>query len=243
MFPALSMVDWGSNYQMVERVADKQPSTIWSTLWSTWGRTFGLPEVLVADAGKEFSSQFMQMAASHGIVTQTTAARAPWQNGRTERHGAHYKELLEKAREEAVITSPQELQLLMQEVEMTKNRFSNRSGFSPVQRQIGQWPRVPSNLLGDDVIDPGLMNGAVVDDMERMHEMRRIAQKAFIEHNAKEALKRVEQGRTRAPQEFTPGDYVYVCRVPRAKKRKHEGSLPSHERTPNKATWVGPRWS
>ena len=240
LFPALSMVDWGSNYQMVERVADKQPSTIWSTLWSTWGRTFGLPEVLVADAGKEFSSQFMQMAVSHGIVTQTTAARAPWQNGRTERHGAHYKELLEKAREEAVITSSQELQLLMQEVEMTKNRFSNRSGFSPVQRQIGQWPRVPSNLLGDDVIDPGLMNGAVVDDMERMHEMRRIAQKAFIEHNAKEALKRVEQGRTRVPQEFTAGDYVYVYRVPRAKKRKHEGSLPSHERTPNKATWVGP---
>ena len=123
---------------------------------------------------------------------------------------------------------------------MTKNRFSNRSGFSPVQRQIGQWPRVPSNLLSDDVIDPGLMNGAVVDDMERMLEMRRIAQKAFIEHNAKEALNRVEQGRSRAPQGCQAGDYVYVYRVSRAKKRKHEGSLPSSERTPNKATWVGP---
>ena len=99
------MVDWGSNYQMVERVTDKQPGTIWSTLWSTWGRTFGLPEVIISDAGKEFSSQFMQLAASHGIVTQTIAARAPWQNGRTERHGAHYKELLEKAREEALPTS------------------------------------------------------------------------------------------------------------------------------------------
>ena len=105
LFPALSMVDWGSNYQMVERVTDKQPGTIWSTLWSTWGRTFGLPEVIISDAGKEFSSQFMQLAASHGIVTQTIAARAPWQNGRTERHGAHYKELLEKAREEALPTS------------------------------------------------------------------------------------------------------------------------------------------
>lgn len=180
------------------------------------------------------------MAASHGIVTQTIAAKAPWQNGRTERHGQHFKELLEKAREEAVITSKEELELLMQEVEMTKNRFSNRSGFSPVQRQIGQWPRVPSSLLGDDVIDPGLMNGAVVDDMERLHEMRRLAQKAFVEHNAKEALKRVERGRTRAPQEFTAGDYVFVYRVPRQKKRKHEGGQPSHERSPNKATWIGP---
>ena len=49
LFPALSMVDWGSNYQMVQRVADKQPKTIWNTLWSTWGRTFGLPEVLITD--------------------------------------------------------------------------------------------------------------------------------------------------------------------------------------------------
>ena len=105
LFPALSLVDWGSNYQMVERVGDKQPSTIWQTLWSTWGRTFGLPEVLVVDAGREFSSKLMQLAAAKGIVTQSVAARAPWQNGRTERHGQHYKELLEKAREETVITS------------------------------------------------------------------------------------------------------------------------------------------
>ena len=240
LFPALSMVDWGSNYQMVQRVADKQPKTIWNTLWSTRGRTFGLPEVLITDAGREFSSQLMQMASSHGVVTQTIAAKAPWQNGRTERHGQHFKELLEKAREETVITSKEELELPMQEVEMAKNRFSNRSGFSPVQRQIGQWPRVPSSLLGDDVIDPGLMSGAVVDDMERVHEMRRVAQKAFVEHNAREALKRVSKGRTRATQDFQAGDYVYVFRVPRQKKRKHEGGLPSSERTPNKATWVGP---
>ena len=128
----------------------------------------------------------------------------------------------------------------MQEVEMTKNRFSNRSGFSPVQRQIGQWPKVPSTLLGDDVIDPGLLDGGVVDDIERAHEMRRIAQKAFIEHNAQEAKRRIEKGRARVPQEFTTGDYVYVYRVPRQKKRKHEGSLPSNEKTPNKATWIGP---
>ena len=61
----------------------------------------------------------------------------------TERHGDHYKELLEKARSEVVLTCEKELRLLMQEVEQVKNRYSNRSGFSPVQRQIGQWPRSP----------------------------------------------------------------------------------------------------
>lgn len=66
------------------------------------------------------------MATAHGVVTQITATKAPWQNGKTERHGAHYKELLQKSSEEAVITTQDELRLLMQEVEMVKNRFSNR---------------------------------------------------------------------------------------------------------------------
>ena len=60
-FPALSVVDWGSNYQMVERVTDKAPETIWRTLWSIWIRTFGLPEVVVCDSGKEFSQRFMRL--------------------------------------------------------------------------------------------------------------------------------------------------------------------------------------
>ena len=45
-FPALSMVDWGTNYQMVERVGSKQPREVWRTLSATWFRTFGPPESL-----------------------------------------------------------------------------------------------------------------------------------------------------------------------------------------------------
>ena len=161
----------------------------------------------------------MQRAASQGIVVQPIAAKAPWQQGHTERYGAHYKDLLEKSRQEIVITNERELQLLMQELEMAKNRFSNRSGFSPVQRQIGQWPRAPISILSDDVIDPGLLGGAVVDEIER--EMRRVTHKAFIEHNAREAIKKAGHARSRVSQEFQAGDYVFVCRVPRQKKRRH----------------------
>eukprot|EP00435_Cladocopium_sp_Y103_P012580 s2098_g3.t1 len=239
-FPALSILDWGSNFQMVERVENKQPETMWNALWSCWFRTFGWPDVLVCDSGKEFSKKFMQLATSSGIVVQPIAAKAPWQQGRTERHGALYKELLAKGREETVVSTREELQRLMQETEMAKNRFSNRSGYSPIQRQIGQWPKVPSTLISDDVIDPDLLDGAVVDDMERSLELRRIAQKAFIEHNARESLRRIEKGRSRVPQEFQAGDYVYVYRVPRDKKRKHEAGPRSQEHAPNKASWIGP---
>lgn len=143
-----------------------------------------MPDVIITDPGQEFSKRFMEYAASHGPVTQPTASKAPWQQGKTERHGAHFNYLLETSRDETVIDSAEELKLLMQEVEMTKNRFSNRSGFAPIQRQIGQCPKVPSTLLSDEMVDAGLLDGAVVDDIERIHEMRRIAQKAFIEYNA-----------------------------------------------------------
>ena len=144
-----------------------------------------------------------------------------------------------QARSEMVVTSMEELRLLMQEVEAAKNRFSNRSGFSPVQRQIGQWPRCPSEIMSDDVIDPTLVSGALVDDMERLHEMRRIAQKVFIEKNTRQAVQKVIRGRARTSVEFKPGDYVYVYRVYRLRKRK-AGEYHHIDHAKNKPTWVGP---
>ena len=142
-FPAVSVVDWGTNFQMVQRVESKSPEEVWRVVESMWFRIFGPPQ------GREFMSDFGKKAMAHGIVIYQTAARAPWQQGKTERHGAHFKTLLEKARSEVVVTSREELQVLMIEVEQAKNRYSNRSGFSPVQRQIGHWPRVPGSIMSD----------------------------------------------------------------------------------------------
>eukprot|EP00434_Breviolum_minutum_P028536 symbB.v1.2.025243.t2/scaffold2441.1/size78965/1 len=223
-FPALSALDWGTNYQMVQRVPNKEPSEVWDVFSSMWMRTFGAPEVLITDPGREFLAQFLQAAASHRIVAYQTAAKAPWQQGRTERHGHHYKQMLEKARSEVVVTSATELRQLMEEVEQAKNRYSNRSGFSPIQRQIGQWPRLPTNLLSDEALDPTLVAGALTDDIERLHHMRTIAHKAFVEVNSQEAIKKVLRGRPRVWQEFEAGEYVYVYRVPRPRKKKHGSS-------------------
>ena len=123
------------------------------------------------------------------------------------------------------MTTKLELQTLMQEVEAAKNRFLNRSGYSPVQCQIGQWPRVSGVSISDGLVDPALIEGAVGDDIERLHELRRLAQKAFIEHNAKEVMSRAQHSSSKVAQEFNAGDYVYVYRVPRQRKRN-----------------VGPQW-
>ena len=137
-FPALNMLDWGTCYQMVER-AESKNQEIWQALTSTWFRTFGVPEVILTDPGREFAAEFGRKAAASGIIIYQTAARAPWQQGRTERHGGLFKELMEKCRSDVVVTNKLELRSLMMEVEQSKNRYSNRSGFAPVQRQIGQW--------------------------------------------------------------------------------------------------------
>ena len=239
LLPALSVLDWGSNFQVVELLANKDPEKVWQAMWSCWMRIFGCPEIIICDSGKEFLADFVRKATGHGIVVFQAGARAPWQNGKTERHGAHFKELLEKARNETVLADEAELRLLMQEVESCKNRYANRSGFSPVQRQVRQWPRSPSELLSDEAIDPLLVSGAMVDDVERLHEMRRLAQKAFIEHNARSTLKNVSRARSKITTTYQPGDYVYVYRVHRQRKRK-DGGPQERDNPRNRPTWVGP---
>ena len=138
-----------------------------------------------------------------------------------------------------MINTEEDLRALMHEVEQAKNRFSNRAGFSPVQRQIGQWPRIPKCLLTDDNMEAGLLGGMVSDDIERLHEMRRAAQKAFADYNSRQVLHRAVQGRSRTAVNIKPGDYVYVYRVPKPRLRRR-GGREAAEVGSNRATWVGP---
>ena len=116
--------------------------------------------------------------------------------------------MLAHARSSLPPASHQELRLLMYEVEAAKNRFSNRSGFSPAQRQIGQWPRVPSLLMSDELIDPALQSQNNTEDYLKQMQMREIAQEAFV---AQKALK----ARPRVQRDWKPGDLVHVYRVMR----------------------------
>ncbi|CAE7762188.1 RE1, partial [Symbiodinium sp. CCMP2456] len=237
-FPCLNICDWGTGYQMVERLRSVEADHTWRTFLRVWGRTFGIPEIIIPDLGTEFRGVFADQAAQAGALVRHTGARSPWQAGKTERAGAHYKAILEKARDTAQISSWEELKSLMLEVEAAKNRYGNRSGFSPMQRQIGHSLRLPGSLLSDDSIDPTMIVQSAGDEMRRLLEIRQHAQEAYMKTQTEIAVTKAKNARTRRPLNFVVGETVYVFRQPKERKRKHAMTPESHES--RKPMWVGP---
>ena len=90
--PILNIIDWGTCYQTLEPVPDLLSDSIWSAFVRSWLRTFGMPEMIVMDQGREFTGAFAQRAAEYGGLIRTIG-----QNGRTERHGGLAKGTFIKA--------------------------------------------------------------------------------------------------------------------------------------------------
>ena len=239
--PVLNLVDLGTNYQMIEVLESKEPMHIWHTFWQIWARTFGLPQYMTIDEGREFRGGFAQLCANVGTVVFRTAARSPWQNGRVERHGGVMKDMIEKSRSELPPSTMMELKQILYACESAKNRFSNRSGFSPTQRQIGHWPRLPSSLMSDEELDPALQAQNGSDDFLRLMEMRRVAQEAFVKVASQEAAAKALKARPRVSRSFKAGEVVYVFRSLRRKKTvRGDQTAPRGDGLGRKATWVGP---
>eukprot|EP00435_Cladocopium_sp_Y103_P063446 s1441_g25.t1 len=238
--PILNVVDMGTNYQMIEMLADKAPETVWRAFWRTWARTFGMPLYMAMDEGLEFRGELSQWCADFGCIVFKAAGRSPWQQGRVERHGGIIKDMIQHARASAALSSEQELQQLLYECESAKNRYMNRSGYSPVQRQIGQWPRVPGSLMSDELIDPALQMQDTSEDFDRTLELRQLAQEAFMKMSSQDAAARALRARGRPQRVFKPGDVVYVYRVLRKKKSVRGDDVSAVPKPGKKATWIGP---
>ena len=77
---------------------DKKVSTVSDLMITSWIQYFGSPLVMIADQGNEFLGiEFQAMCERQGILLYIPDVRAPWQNGRTERHGDLVKKLVAKA--------------------------------------------------------------------------------------------------------------------------------------------------
>lgn len=81
-------------------------------------------------------------------------ARSPWQNGKTERHGGIYKDIIEKAIETSAPVNDIQLDILEAECHSARSRYSGRAGYSPMERVFGFSHRLPGDITTDDSIDP-----------------------------------------------------------------------------------------
>ena len=232
--PVLNIIDWASCYQMLEPLEEKSAQHVWTKFQQSWARTFGMPELIVVDQGREFLGDFGRQANEAGSLIRTIGARAPWQQGRTERHGGLAKSVFMKVREQVQPDNVEEWKQCIYSTEMAKNRLFNRSGFSPAQRQLGCNIRLPGSLAGDDAYDGALMRSTATSEVSRLLEMRDRAMEEFLKHTSQEALKRAERARPRVRKEFVPGEAVFVFRKPLPKRNEDRG------RELRKAVWCGP---
>ena len=152
---------------MVERLGgdySKTPQNAWNAFVTCWVKFFGMPEILVCDPGGEFQGYFAEMASSFGAAIMVTDARSPWQNGRTERAGKEWKHQVKLARRKEEPQTEEKLTMLGQMCSAARNRYMNRSGYSPIQRVFGFSTRLPSSLVSDDPIDPAYLHVDPIKD-------------------------------------------------------------------------------
>ena len=144
-----------------------------------------------------------------------TDARAPWQNGRTERAGKEWRRQFTLARRKEAPESDAEFETLGMLCCSIRNRYNNRSGFSPMQRVFGFTQRLPASLLSDDPIDPDFLSESPLKDFQRSQDLRRAATRACASLDSRVRLQKVLRARHRTPQSFTEGQLIFVWRQPR----------------------------
>ena len=148
--------------------------------------------VIIADQGKEFvGTQFKEFTNANSILLHIIDVRAPWQNGRTERHGDIYKKIFERARWLHSPSSSVALQRLTIECNAAKNRLSNLSGYSPLQRVFGIGHRLPADLTSDDMYGPDPIYDLAATDAS-FEESRQIREAAMKAHAVVSTRDRIE---------------------------------------------------
>ena len=184
--------------------------------------------LIIADQGKEFvGTQFKEFTNANSILLHIIDVRAPWQNGRTERHGDIYKKIFERARWMHSPSSSVALQRLAMECNAAKNRLSNRSGYSPLQRVFGIGHRLPADLTSDDVYGPDPVYDLAATDasFEESRQIREAAMKAHAEVSIRDRIEDSVRARPRTQTVLRADDVIMVWKTNPPSKR---------------GRWVGP---
>ena len=216
--PVLSVVDWGTLFHQCAILKNKTADAVRRCYRRLWVRPFGPPRKLVSDLGREFTGAgFTKRVVADGTIHEFTSAESPWQNARTERHGGIVKTLIAKSRVDAPPDDLPDLEELVTQCVVAKNKLTNKSGFSPFQRVFGLQPNTIGALISDGDRSPDI---AVLSKIEggdaamiKSVNMRVAAAKAFAEMDASERLRRGVLSGHRPVKDIYVGQLVYFWRT------------------------------
>ena len=242
----LNVICHGTNLQQVARLVDYSggsPSSeaTWKLFSRMWLAPYGIPEVVVSDGGSEFKAFFERSMEQAGVLQITSDASSPWQNAKVERHGGWVKSRAEAEIDagQSILASVEDLDDLVLNIVIHKNRWFSRGGFSPAQLAFGANPRIPADLLSEDPLQGPGWDDIHLDpydqdtpaaEFSRAHLIRRRAGELCIAQNSKDKIRLSGKGKRHPQRTWSKGQWVFVWR--------RTPGIPSGHIT--RSRWTGP---
>ena len=200
-FHSYHMLDQATNYHVAAPAPSRAAEQASQCVAENWFQWAGPPNVLMTDAGTEFTSEhFMEFLQKFDVKPVTAAPHAHWQNGRCERHGHILQTMLSKIDHDMPIQTYTELQRPLVQCTHAKNFLSIRKGFSPEVLVFGKSSRLPGSLVSCDSMSS--LSSADRDDahgiaFRQSLALREKARVAFHQADNDQALRRAFHRRTR----------------------------------------------
>eukprot|EP00959_Pyramimonas_sp_CCMP1952_P459642 9478559-Pyramimonas_sp.AAC.1 len=212
--PALNIVDDASSFQTVAPLLQGENSgTIREGYRQFWKRWAGPAERIVVDAGKaNIGTALTDPLELEQTEIVPVAGEGQWQNGKTESHGGWWKRVFKKLLETAQPQNYEEWAECVDATTDAKQRMLRVDGYSPYQHVLGQEPRLPGDLLQDQ-IDVVSAAGPLYDTAcARSRTIRQHAMQALLQARDDQDLRRAVAARNRVTHPFQPGDKVAYWR-------------------------------
>lgn len=218
---AVNMIDWATRFQLVVPVKNHSPTKVKNAVYQ-WIRIFGHPERIYTDLGREFKGDFATFAEEQAMILDVGSLETPTQRSITERAGKTFKEVLSKTLVHHNCDTWEQWREAVDVVNMTVNRLSNKSGYSPIQRMLGYTPRLPGGLLGGGFNDESTASKFKMGDqqIQRSVQLRKAAAIAYHEADCDQSLRNALYAGSRKVVDYEVGQVVYFWRKGAERQKK-----------------------
>ena len=212
--PCVSIIDYGTSLHVMAPIFERETAEILKgVLRDSWLAWAGPPQHLTTDPAKpNISDALANFLEGYGIKHHKIAADAHWQLGKVERHGQWFEKIFDKVCDECQPSSAEAFVDCVMQTQCAKNSLIATAGASPYQLVFGRNPRIPQDLLQEDV-DLSSSEATLTDQhFARSQSIRQSARKAVLECQDDRALRLALRARPRAHRDFKSGDWVYYWR-------------------------------